>query len=173
MTRAAVTTTATEAAFQQMFISMWGNIPLLLTMIGGAVIFAAFLIALNTMLLNGRERRLEFGVLKALGFADLHAAFFAMAIAGPIVFALTAAMWGEITIKDGRAEQANFDTYRMLRFREMPKVEVVIEPVESTCPCCRGAIVSAKSECTAIGCSSALTPKCAACGCPSAFGSNR
>jgi isoquinoline 1-oxidoreductase beta subunit len=47
---------------------------------------------------------------------------------GSTVFALTAAMWGEITMKDGRAEQANFDTYRMLRFREMPKVEVVIEP---------------------------------------------
>lgn len=62
------TTTATEAAFNKMFISMWGNVPLLLTMIGGAVLFAAFMIALNTMLLNGRERRLETGVLKALGF---------------------------------------------------------------------------------------------------------
>ncbi len=64
------TQTATEAAFNQMFISMWGNVPLLLSMIGGAVLFAAFMIALNTMLLAGRERRLEFGVLKALGFAD-------------------------------------------------------------------------------------------------------
>jgi putative ABC transport system permease protein len=62
------TTTATEAAFNQQFVSMWGNVPLLLSMIGGAVLFAAFMIALNTMLLNGRERRLEFGVLKALGF---------------------------------------------------------------------------------------------------------
>jgi len=64
------TQTATEAAFNQMFISMWGNVPLLLSMIGGAVLFAAFMIALNTMLLAGRERRLEFGVLKALGFED-------------------------------------------------------------------------------------------------------
>jgi putative ABC transport system permease protein len=64
------TQTATEAAFNQMFISMWGNVPLLLSMIGGAVLFAAFMIALNTMLLAGRERRLEFGVLKALGFTD-------------------------------------------------------------------------------------------------------
>jgi len=64
------TQTTTEAAFQQMFISMWGNVPLLLSMIGGAVLFAAFMIALNTMLLNGRERRLEFGVLKSLGFPD-------------------------------------------------------------------------------------------------------
>ena len=47
---------------------------------------------------------------------------------GSTAFALTAAMWGEITIKDGRVEQTNFDTYRMLRMREMPKVEVVLAP---------------------------------------------
>jgi putative ABC transport system permease protein len=64
------TQTTTEAAFSQMFISMWGNVPLLLSMIGGAVLFAAFMIALNTMLLTGRERRLEIGTLKALGFGD-------------------------------------------------------------------------------------------------------
>jgi putative ABC transport system permease protein len=64
------TKTMTEAAFNQQFVSMWGNIPLLLSMIGGAVLFAAFMIALNTMLLAGRERRLEFAVLKSLGFGD-------------------------------------------------------------------------------------------------------
>lgn len=64
------TTTVTEAAFNQMFVSMWGNVPLLLSMIGGAVLFAAFMIALNTMLLAGRERRLEFAVLKSIGFSD-------------------------------------------------------------------------------------------------------
>ncbi len=47
---------------------------------------------------------------------------------GSTVFALTAAMWGEITIKDGRVEQGNFDQYRMMRLREMPKVEVRILP---------------------------------------------
>ncbi|MCC6474734.1 MAG: xanthine dehydrogenase family protein molybdopterin-binding subunit [Burkholderiales bacterium] len=49
-------------------------------------------------------------------------------IEGSSVWALTAAMWGEITVKDGRIEQGNFDTYRLLRMREMPKVEVVIAP---------------------------------------------
>lgn len=62
------TRTMTEAAFNQMFVSMWGNVPLLLRMIGGAVLFAAFMIALNTMMLTGHERRLQTGVLKALGF---------------------------------------------------------------------------------------------------------
>ena len=64
------TRTLTEAAFNQMFVSMWGNVPVLLGLIGGAVLFAAFMIALNTMLLNARDRRAESGVLKALGFPD-------------------------------------------------------------------------------------------------------
>jgi isoquinoline 1-oxidoreductase beta subunit len=41
-----------------------------------------------------------------------------------IVYGLTAALYGEITIAGGRAVQTNFDTYPMLRMREMPVVEV-------------------------------------------------
>ena len=33
-----------------------------------------------------------------------------------------------IYLKDGRVEQGNFDAYRMMRMREMPKVEVVLAP---------------------------------------------
>jgi len=40
-----------------------------------------------------------------------------------IVFGLTAALYGEITIKAGRVEQGNFDNYEMLRMAEMPVVE--------------------------------------------------
>src|SRR5712692_7402743 len=47
---------------------------------------------------------------------------------GSAVFMLTAMFWGEITIKDGRAEQSNFHDYRLMRLREMPKVEVVLAP---------------------------------------------
>jgi isoquinoline 1-oxidoreductase subunit beta len=47
---------------------------------------------------------------------------------GAIVYALTAALDGEITIKDGAAEQSNFDTYKMLRLADAPKVETVIVP---------------------------------------------
>ncbi len=43
---------------------------------------------------------------------------------GGIVFGITAALWGEITIKDGRVEQHNFYDYRMLRLSETPKIEV-------------------------------------------------
>jgi len=45
-----------------------------------------------------------------------------------IAYGLTAALYGKITFKDGEVEQANFDTYPMLRMNEMPKVEVHIVP---------------------------------------------
>ena len=41
-----------------------------------------------------------------------------------IVYGLTAALYSEITLKDGRVEQSNFDTYRALRINEMPVIEV-------------------------------------------------
>jgi isoquinoline 1-oxidoreductase subunit beta len=41
-----------------------------------------------------------------------------------IIFGITAALFGEITIKDGRVEQSNFDDYRMLRINEAPLIEV-------------------------------------------------
>ncbi len=47
---------------------------------------------------------------------------------GSAVFMLTAMFWGEITIKEGRVEQTNFHDHRMMRLREMPKVEVLIAP---------------------------------------------
>lgn len=51
-----------------------------------------------------------------------------MQIQGAIIYALTAVLYGEITIKDGGVEQTNFDTYRMLRIDEAPNVETVIVP---------------------------------------------
>ena len=47
---------------------------------------------------------------------------------GAIVYALTAALYGEVTIKDGAAEQGNFDEHEMLRMADAPKVETVIVP---------------------------------------------
>jgi isoquinoline 1-oxidoreductase beta subunit len=43
-----------------------------------------------------------------------------------IFYGLTAALYGEITIKNGRVEQSNFNDYRIMRMDEMPKVEVHI-----------------------------------------------
>lgn len=42
------------------------------------------------------------------------------------VFGITAALHGEITLKDGRVEQTNFDSYQILRIDEAPAIEVYI-----------------------------------------------
>ena len=47
---------------------------------------------------------------------------------GGIVFGLTAALKGAITIDKGRVQQGNFNDYEMLRMHEMPVVEVYIVP---------------------------------------------
>jgi isoquinoline 1-oxidoreductase beta subunit len=49
-----------------------------------------------------------------------------------VIFGITAALHGEITLKDGRVEQTNFDTYQMLRMNEAPAIEVHI--VQNTEP---------------------------------------
>ena len=49
-------------------------------------------------------------------------------INGSFVFGLSALIYGECTVKDGRVEQENFDTYNSLRINEMPKVESIIMP---------------------------------------------
>jgi isoquinoline 1-oxidoreductase beta subunit len=47
---------------------------------------------------------------------------------GGIGFGIGAALYGEITLKDGRVEQDNFNAYRVLRMNKMPKIEVHIVP---------------------------------------------
>ncbi|HEX2654401.1 MAG TPA: molybdopterin cofactor-binding domain-containing protein [Xanthobacteraceae bacterium] len=49
-------------------------------------------------------------------------------VEGSVAYGLTAALYGEINIKNGRAEEQNFDTYEIMRLAEMPKVETVIVP---------------------------------------------
>jgi len=43
---------------------------------------------------------------------------------GGLIFGLTAALYGEITIDKGRVQQSNFNDYRMLRIDQTPKIEV-------------------------------------------------
>jgi isoquinoline 1-oxidoreductase beta subunit len=47
-------------------------------------------------------------------------------VEGAVIFGITAALRGEITLKNGRVEQTNFDTYQMLRMNEAPAIEVYI-----------------------------------------------
>ena len=43
-----------------------------------------------------------------------------------IIFGLSAALYGEITIKNGRVEQTNFGDYEVLRIHEVPRIDVVL-----------------------------------------------
>jgi len=45
-----------------------------------------------------------------------------------IAFGLSAALYGQVTLKDGVVEQSNFHDYQVLRIAEMPKVEVHVVP---------------------------------------------
>ncbi|WP_425277515.1 molybdopterin cofactor-binding domain-containing protein [Methylobacterium nodulans] len=49
-------------------------------------------------------------------------------VEGSFVYGLSAALYGECTVKDGRIEQTNFDTYPVLRMDEMPAVETILMP---------------------------------------------
>jgi isoquinoline 1-oxidoreductase beta subunit len=49
-------------------------------------------------------------------------------IAGSFVYGLTGLFYGGCTVKDGRIEQTNFDTYNSMRIAEMPKVESIVMP---------------------------------------------
>jgi isoquinoline 1-oxidoreductase beta subunit len=51
-------------------------------------------------------------------------------VQGGIIFGITAALYSEITIENGRVQQSNFTDYRMLRIDETPPIEVHI--VKST-----------------------------------------
>ena len=45
-----------------------------------------------------------------------------------IIFGLSAALHGAITLKDGRVEQGNFNNYPVLRMNETPQIEIYIVP---------------------------------------------
>ena len=68
-------------------------------------------------------------------------------IQSAIIFGITAALYGQITLKDGRVEQTNFDTYQMLRMNEAPAIEVHVvassEPPGGMGECGTSAIVPA------------------------------
>ncbi|MFH0303333.1 molybdopterin cofactor-binding domain-containing protein [Bradyrhizobium sp. 31Argb] len=49
-------------------------------------------------------------------------------VAGSFVYGLSALFYGGCTVKDGRIEQTNFDTYNSMRISEMPKVETILMP---------------------------------------------
>jgi isoquinoline 1-oxidoreductase subunit beta len=49
-------------------------------------------------------------------------------VEGSFAYGLSAALHGEITIKNGKVQEENFDTYPVMRMEEMPKVETIVMP---------------------------------------------
>jgi isoquinoline 1-oxidoreductase beta subunit len=49
-------------------------------------------------------------------------------VEGSFVYGLSALLYGECTLKGGRMQQENFDTYQVMRLREMPAVETIVMP---------------------------------------------
>ncbi|MFL6664498.1 MAG: molybdopterin cofactor-binding domain-containing protein [Rhizobacter sp.] len=49
-------------------------------------------------------------------------------VEGSFVYGLSGALYGGITLKEGRVEQTNFDTYPVLHLAEMPAVETIVMP---------------------------------------------
>jgi len=55
-------------------------------------------------------------------------------ISGSFVYGLSALFFQECTVKDGRIEQTNFDTYNSMRIAHMPKVESIVMPSRGSDP---------------------------------------
>ena len=91
------TRTETERAFQAGFVSMYGNVPFLIGVIGMAVVFAILLVAANTMMMATRERTAEFGVFKTLGFED--GTLFKMVLAEAAIITLGGGLIGALLAK--------------------------------------------------------------------------
>ncbi|MGV3531053.1 MAG: ABC transporter permease [Chthoniobacteraceae bacterium] len=81
----------TERAFQMSFVSMWGNIKVLITSICSVVVFTLVLVSASTMSMAVRERFRELAILKALGFrrrelfAFILAESFGLSLAGALL----------------------------------------------------------------------------------------
>jgi putative ABC transport system permease protein len=93
----APTKTESEKAFVLGFISMMGNIRLLVTSICSVVIFTIVLVAANTMAMSIRERVREIGILKALGFRK--AQVLSLLLGESVILAVVGALLGSLGAK--------------------------------------------------------------------------
>lgn len=82
----------TEKAFNMQFVSMMGNFKLLFRSIGSAVALTMLLVSANTMMMSARERTREMGILKSIGFTDMHV--FLLLVGEALVIAAIGAVIG-------------------------------------------------------------------------------
>jgi putative ABC transport system permease protein len=106
----APTKTETEAAFVLSFMSMWGNVRVLVISISTVVLFTVILVAANTMAMSIRERKGEIAILKTLGFTP--GQILGMTIAESAVIGLAGGLLGSIGARY-LYSLMNFDAYTM------------------------------------------------------------
>ena len=104
----APTKTETEKAFVLGFLTMMGNVRLLITAISSVVIFTIVLVAANTMAMSIRERVREIGILKALGFRKVQILF--LLVGESTLLSVTGALIGSLGAK------AIFSRFRISSF---------------------------------------------------------
>jgi putative ABC transport system permease protein len=121
----APTKTESEKAFVLSFISMMGNVQLLITSICSAVIFAIVLVAANTMAMSIRERTREIGIFKALGFR--RSQLMSLLLAESVLIALGGALigsWGARLVFS-QLDMASLTGGFMQRFEVNPSTLVI------------------------------------------------
>jgi putative ABC transport system permease protein len=73
------TVTETERAFTAAFVKQFGNIKLIILVIGGVVFFTLLLITGSNMAMSIRERTADIGIMKTLGFSGIRILFMVLA----------------------------------------------------------------------------------------------
>jgi putative ABC transport system permease protein len=86
------TTSETERAFTAGFVKQFGNIKLIILVIGGVVFFTLLLITGSNMAMSIRERTAAIGIMKTLGFSDTRILF--MVLAESLLIAITGGVIG-------------------------------------------------------------------------------
>jgi isoquinoline 1-oxidoreductase subunit beta len=103
----------------------WGKAP------AGRYLGLAFMEGYTTHLAQVAEISIESGLLKVHRIVCVvdcgqmvNPRIVESQIESGIIFGLSAALWGEVTLSGGRVQQTNFNNYRVLRGNEMPQIDV-------------------------------------------------
>jgi isoquinoline 1-oxidoreductase subunit beta len=90
--------------------------------------YGTYLAMVSEVSVQGKEIRVHKVVVAADVGRMVNANIVAQQIEGSIVFGLSAALFGEITLKDGVVEQGNFNDYPVVRMNESPVIEIHMIP---------------------------------------------
>jgi isoquinoline 1-oxidoreductase beta subunit len=93
-----------------------------------AMAFGSYVAALAEVSVNGNKVKVHRLVAATDPGYGVNPAQIERQVAGSFVYGLTGLFLGAITVKDGKVEQENFDTYDMMRIADMPKVETIVMP---------------------------------------------